>query len=93
VTREFDLVEKRFVDGGFYLPEAKGGADWLDADTLLVSSALGGEAFQTMSGYARTVRLCRRGTPFQAAPVIFECERSHMSVWAARDHGPRYPRT
>ena len=44
VTREFDLIEKQFVDGGFYLPEAKGGAGWLDADTLLVSSALGGEA-------------------------------------------------
>jgi prolyl oligopeptidase len=93
VTREFDLAEKRFVDGGFYLPEAKGGAGWLDADTLLVSSALGGEAFQTISGYARTVRLFRRGTQFENAPVIFECERTHMSAWAARDHGPRYPRT
>ncbi len=93
VTREFDLVEKRFVDGGFYLPEAKGGADWLDPDTLLVSSALGGEAFQTVSGYARTVRLYRRGEAFDAAPVIFECEREHMGVGAHRDHGPAYPRT
>jgi prolyl oligopeptidase len=93
VTREFDLVEKRFVDGGFYLSEAKGGAGWLDADTLLVSSALGGEAFQTVSGYARTVRLFRRGTSFEAAPIIFECERTDMSVWAAYDPGPRYPRT
>ena len=93
VTREFDLVEKRFVDGGFYLPEAKGGAAWLDTDTLLVSSALGGEEFQTVSGYARTVRLHRRGMSFAAAPVIFECERSHMGAWGARDHGPRHPRT
>lgn len=93
VIREFDLVEKRFVDGGFYLPEAKGGADWLDADTLLVSSALGGKTYQTVSGYARTVRLYRRGTPFEEAPVIFECERNHMGAWAGRDHGPRYPRT
>jgi prolyl oligopeptidase len=93
VTREFDLVEKRFVNDGFDLPEAKGGADWLDADALLVSSALGGDEFQTISGYARTVRLFRRGTAFEQAPVIFECERRHMGVWAARDHGPRYPRT
>lgn len=93
VTREFDLAEKRFVDGGFYLPEAKGEAVWLDADTLLVSSALGGEEFQTNSGYARTVRLHRRGTPFEAAPVVFACQRGHMAAWAARDHGPRYPRT
>jgi prolyl oligopeptidase len=93
VTREFDLREKRFVEGGFYLPEAKGGAAWLDGDTLLVSSALGGEAFETVSGYPRTVRLFRRGTPFEAAPVIFECERTHIAAWAVRDHGPRYPRT
>jgi prolyl oligopeptidase len=93
VTREFDLAEKRFVDGGFYLPEAKGGADWLDLDTLLVSSALGGEAFQTVSGYARTVRCYRRGENFDAAPVVFECERGHMGVWARRDHGPADPRT
>jgi prolyl oligopeptidase len=93
VTREFDLVEKRFVDGGFDLPEAKGGAAWLDADTLLVSSTLGGEEFQTISGYARTVRLHRRGTPFETAPVIFQCDRAEMAAWAARDHGPRHPRT
>ena len=93
VTREFDLNEKRFVDGGFYLPEAKGGASWLNIDTLLVSSALGGEAYQTVSGYARTVRLFRRGEPFDAAPVIFECDRHHMGAWASRDHGPRHPRT
>src|SRR5580693_2858696 len=62
VIREFDLAEKRFVKGGFALPEAKGGAAWVDADTLLVSSAFGGEPFQTASGYARTVRRWRRGT-------------------------------
>lgn len=93
VTREFDLVERAFVDGGFYLPEAKGGADWLDIDTLLVSSALGGEAYQTVSGYPRTVRLLRRGQSFDTAPVIFECERHQMAAWASRDHGPRHPRT
>jgi prolyl oligopeptidase len=93
VIREFDLTEKRFVEGGFYLPEAKGGAAWLDADTLLVSSALGGAAFETASGYPRTVRLLRRGAPLEAAPIVFECERDHMVAWGVRDHGPRYPRT
>jgi prolyl oligopeptidase len=92
VIREFDLVEKRFVDGGFSLSEAKGEAVWLDADTLLVSSALGGEAFQTTSGYARTVRRWRRGAPFADAPVVFECDRADMSVSGWREHSPRYPR-
>src|SRR5262249_10126065 len=72
LIREFDLVDKRFVDGGFSLPEAKGSATWLDGDTLLVSSALGSDAYKTTSGYARTVRRWRRGAPFADAPVVFE---------------------
>ena len=43
VTREFDLSTRRFVDDGFVIPETKGGATWIDADTLLVSATLGGE--------------------------------------------------
>jgi prolyl oligopeptidase len=93
VVREFDLADKRFIDGGFFLPEAKGGAGWLDPDTLLVSSALGGEEFQTTSGYARTVRRWQRGTPFAEAPVVFECGRREMAAFAWREHSPRFPRT
>src|SRR5690606_26105940 len=33
--REFDAVEKTFVQGGFVLPESKGSATWIDRDTLL----------------------------------------------------------
>jgi prolyl oligopeptidase len=93
VILEFDLVEKHFVEGGFALPEAKGDAAWLDQDTLLVSTALGGDAFETTSGYARTVRRWRRGTPFAEAPVVFECDRAEMSVSGWHEHSPRYPRT
>jgi prolyl oligopeptidase len=93
VVREFDLTDKRFVDGGFTLPEAKGDVTWLDGDTVLVSSALGGEKFTTTSGYARTVRRWRRGTPFAEAPVVFECDRTDMDVSAWRQHSPRYLHT
>src|SRR5262249_53353550 len=93
VVREFDLVEKRFVTGGFSLPEAKGDAAWLDGETLLVASALGREAFETESGYARAVRRWKRGVPFAEAPVVFECDRAEMSVSGWREHSPRYPRT
>jgi len=34
VLREFDIPAKAFVSGGFYLPEAKGGTDWLDVSRL-----------------------------------------------------------
>ncbi|MBV8133085.1 MAG: S9 family peptidase [Alphaproteobacteria bacterium] len=84
VLREFDLPSRDFVPGGFTLPEAKGGAGWLDRDTLLLSSAWG-EGMATSSGYARAVRLWRRGTDPLAAPVIFETETDRMAVWADVD--------
>jgi prolyl oligopeptidase len=84
VLREFDLSAREFVSGGFFLPEAKGGAAWLDRDTLLLSSALG-EGMATNSGYARTVRLWRRGDDPLAAPVIFSTDADHMAVWADVD--------
>ncbi|UFZ02855.1 prolyl oligopeptidase family serine peptidase [Bradyrhizobium ontarionense] len=79
VLREFDLTTKRFVIDGFTLPEAKGSLDWLDADTLLLTSAFG-EGMATPSGYARTVRRWRRGQPIEAAEVIFAAESS-QSIW------------
>ena len=84
VLREFDLAARDFVPGGFTLPEAKGGAAWLDHDTLLLSSALG-EGMATSSGYARTVRVWRRGSDPLAAPVIFETNANHMAVGAEVD--------
>jgi prolyl oligopeptidase len=82
VLREFDLSQLRFVEGGFVLPEAKGGVDWLDQDTLLLSSAFG-KGMATRSGYARTVRLWSRGTDPAQASVIFECDEAHMGAWGS----------
>ncbi len=84
VLREFDLAAHDFVPESFYLPDAKGGAAWLDRDTLLLSSALG-EGMATHSGYARTVRLWQRGTDPLAAPVIFETAADRMAVSADVD--------
>ncbi|WP_316193466.1 prolyl oligopeptidase family serine peptidase [Bradyrhizobium sp. SZCCHNRI1029] len=79
VLREFDIATKRFLTGGFTLSEAKGGAAWLDADTLLLASAFG-VGMATPSGYARTVRRWRRGQPVEQAEVIFAAEGS-QSTW------------
>ena len=89
--REFDLDTKSFVADGFELPEAKGGAEWVDADTLLLSSAYG-EGMVTTSGYARTVRLWHRGEAADRAPVIFEAPADHMAVYCGRDRTGRLPR-
>jgi len=82
--REFDLDAKAFVGGGFSLPEAKSGAEWVDRDALLLSSALG-EGMATNSGYARTVRLWRRGEPVEAAPVLFEVPTDRMAAYCSVD--------
>jgi prolyl oligopeptidase len=84
VLREFDLVSRQFVPDGFILPEAKGAASWVDADTLLLMTALG-EGAATTAGYARTVRLWRRGADPLAAPVLFEVSPEQMSAWAEFD--------
>lgn len=88
VLREFDLKTRHFVTDGFFLPEAKGASAWLDRDTLLLSSALG-EGMATTSGYARTVRLWRRGADPLRAPVIFEAPVESMSVWGDVDRDPK----
>lgn len=86
--REFDIETKSFVADGFTLPEAKGGVDWLDPDTLLLSSAYG-EGMATSSGYARTVRLWRRGQPVDQAELIIETTADHMVIYGnADDTGP-----
>jgi prolyl oligopeptidase len=79
VLREFDLVAKTFVADGFSLPEAKGSATWLDRDTLLLTSAFG-SGMATVSGYARSVRLWRRGTTIETAPVLFEVAPESIAV-------------
>ncbi len=84
VLREFDLARRAFVEDGFQLPECKGGADWLDADTLLLSAALGA-GLSTRAGYARTVRLWRRGEPVEAATIVFEIPADSMAAAAEVD--------
>jgi prolyl oligopeptidase len=71
VEREFDLVDKRFVEGGFALPEAKSRTDWRDADTLWVATNYGPGSLTT-SGYARVVKLWKRGTPLAEAQTVYE---------------------
>ncbi len=82
VVREFDLGGRAFVEDGFRLEEGKGGADWVNADTLLLSSALGGA---TASGYARTVRLWKRGETAFAGEPVFAVPETHMGVWGGVD--------
>jgi prolyl oligopeptidase len=81
MLREFDLSVRDFVPDGFNLPESKSSTVWLDRDTLLLSSPLG-SGMATRSGFARTIRLWRRGSDPLSAPVVFETNEESMGAWA-----------
>ncbi|MBI2250129.1 MAG: S9 family peptidase, partial [Brevundimonas diminuta] len=78
-VREFDSVTKTFVEGGISLPESKGGASWIDKDTLLISRDFG-EGSLTDSGYPRTVRLMKRGQSVDQAVEVFAGQQTDVSV-------------
>ncbi|MEM9062401.1 MAG: prolyl oligopeptidase family serine peptidase [Pseudomonadota bacterium] len=75
---EFDCKSRSMVDGGFDLGPEKGGAEWLDPDTLLWATAKGDAA--TSSGWAGQIRRLPRGTSPDDAPVLFEAERDDLLV-------------
>jgi prolyl oligopeptidase len=90
VIREFNLITKQFVKGGFEIPFGKSFITWIDENTLWVSSSVGENA-TTQSGYARQVRVLKRGEKFEQAKVIFEVDESYLSVATFRVDGERQP--
>ena len=84
VVREFDLESRRFVVGGFALPEAKGGLSWIDKDSVYVFTDFGPGSL-TASGYPRIAKLWQRGTPLASAQVVFEGKDTDMFIGAAYD--------
>lgn len=91
VVREFDLETKAFVADGFALPEAKSRVAWRDADSLFVATDFGPGSL-TASGYPRTIREWRRGTPLAEATPVYEGRPDDMSVSAWRDLTPGFGR-
>ncbi|EDX79012.1 MULTISPECIES: prolyl oligopeptidase family serine peptidase [Brevundimonas] len=77
--REFDSVTRSFVEGGFVLPESKGGATWLNKDTLLISRDFGVGTL-TNSGYPMIVKRMMRGQSLDQADVLFMGEPTDVSV-------------
>jgi prolyl oligopeptidase len=78
VYREFDVSTKSFVQDGFTLPEAKSNVSWRDADSLWVGTDFG-PGSTTTSGYARLVKIWKRGTPLAEARTVFEGSTSDVA--------------
>lgn len=68
--REFDLVDGRFVPGGFDIPNAKQDAAWLDKDSLLLSRDWGADSL-TKSGYPFIIKTLKRGQRLEDAQELF----------------------
>lgn len=89
-AREFDISTKAFVpvaEGGFRLPPSKSRVSWYDSNTLLVGTDATGDGAPedakepwTTSGYPRTVRVWKRGTPLQASTLQYEGEVTDVAV-------------
>lgn len=77
--REFDSVAKTFVKGGIVLAESKGGAAWIDKDTLLVSRDFGPGTL-TNSGYPMVVKRMKRGQGLDQAETLFTGQPTDVSV-------------
>lgn len=81
--REFDVNKKAFVEGGFLIEESKGGASFIDRNTVIVSTDFGDNTMTT-SGYPRQARIWKRGTPLQAAKLVYEAEKTDMGSWGGQ---------
>ena len=92
VVREFDIVKRQFVADGFVLPEAKSSVDWVDEDTLYVSTDFGAGSL-TDSGYPSVVKRWARGTPLASAATMFQGEHTDVASGVSVDDTPGFERT
>ncbi|MFK8052562.1 MAG: prolyl oligopeptidase family protein [Woeseiaceae bacterium] len=82
ILREFDLIEKRWVDEGFVTDEGKQGSAWIDEDTLLLATDWESDGTTvTESGYPSDVRLWKRGEPLSSAQSLYVGDKTDVGVW------------
>ncbi len=91
VKREFDLETKRFVEGGFSLPEAKSQLVWRGPDDVFVATDFG-PGSMTDSGYPRVLKAWTRGAPLGDATPVFEVRPEDMEVAVFCDRTPGFER-
>jgi len=84
VVREFDVVSKSFVQGGFQIPQAKSQYSWINADTIFIGTDFG-KGSLTTSGYPRIAKIWKRGTPLSQAKTVFEVPETDVTGAAIHD--------
>lgn len=71
VIREFDLLSKSFVTDGFYLPQSKGSAHWVNDNRLWIARDFGEDSL-TKSGYPNSIRELNRGEKLEQAQMLYK---------------------
>jgi prolyl oligopeptidase len=84
VVREYDIDDRAFVEGGFFVAEAKTDVGWIDVDHVFVGSDFGPGSL-TDSGYPRVARRWTRGTPLDQAEPVYEGKPEDVAVYAGHD--------
>ena len=79
VVREYDLRERRFVDGGFSLPDGKQSATWVDENQILVSREWE-PGTMTASGYPFVIKRLRRGQSLDQAVEVYRGTAQDVQV-------------
>ena len=87
VVKEFDLRTKKFVEGGFEVPEAKQSIAWIDKDHLFIGTDFG-KGSMTTSGYPRIIKEWTRNTPLSNAKTIFEGKKTDVGDWGYEINTP-----
>ena len=87
VIKEFNLRTKKFVKGGFQLPEAKQSVAWINKNSLFVGTDFG-KGSMTSSGYPRIVKEWQRGTTLSKAKTIFEGKKTDVGAWGYEINTP-----
>ncbi|MEO7603123.1 MAG: prolyl oligopeptidase family serine peptidase [Sphingomicrobium sp.] len=80
--REFDMVEGKFVAGGFTLPEGRNFVSWIDRDHWLVSRDWG-EGTMTPSNYPFILKRVTRGEPLAKAVEVYRATAKDTAVFPA----------
>ncbi|SOC55116.1 prolyl oligopeptidase family serine peptidase [Ornithinimicrobium cerasi] len=85
-TRELDLTTLDWVPApeGFVKGEAKGRLAWRDRDSVWLTTA-DDPTGPTRSGYPRTVRLWRRGTPVTEAAPVHTVDENDLGLFVQHD--------
>jgi prolyl oligopeptidase len=81
VVREFDVSERRFVPGGFSLPEGKQSASWENEDSLIVGRDWG-PGTMAESGYSLVAKRLRRGQRLDQAVEVYKGESGDAGAGA-----------